>query len=206
MLDPVLEKIFVEKNSFRCLKIYLPGKGREQPGAEEGARRPPRPNSGLGRKGGENAMLGCGLGGTHGDIVLEHHPRHRESPAPTPGGNKYFLWWVKNIFNVRMIFRCVVCREMLSIFALFDGVINEPFTEITSVQLWPGERRGLGWRQVVAAAAEVAGWWLAPALTLGVAVAGPGLAAGRARAPTPATRSTRPPAACTARGPRAARG
>ena len=79
--------------------------------------------------------------------------------------------------------------ELLSIFALFDGVINEPFTEITSVQLWPGERRGLGWRQVVAAAAVVAGWWLAPALTLGVAVAGPGLAAGRARATAPSVRT-----------------
>ena len=38
---------------------------------------------------------------------------------------------------------------------------------------------GLGWRQVAAAAVAV--WWLAPALTLGVAVAGPGLAA---RAPS----------------------
>ena len=33
----------------------------------------------------------------------------------------------------------VLCvGELLSIFALFAGVINEPFTEITSVQLWPG--------------------------------------------------------------------
>ena len=55
--------------------IMLPGKGRLQ-GDDEGARRPPRPpaprpNSGLGRKGGENAMFELGLG-IQGDIICWH--------------------------------------------------------------------------------------------------------------------------------------
>ena len=39
--------------------------------------RPPRPNSGLGRNGGEKAMLGLwGLGGMHGDIIARSHQAH----------------------------------------------------------------------------------------------------------------------------------
>ena len=39
--------------------------------------RPPRPNSGLGRNGGEKAMLGdWGLGGMHGDIIAWSHQAH----------------------------------------------------------------------------------------------------------------------------------
>ena len=47
--------------------VKVPGKGRLQE-ADEGARRPPRPNSGLGRNGGENAMFELGLG-IQGDII-----------------------------------------------------------------------------------------------------------------------------------------
>ena len=39
--------------------------------------RPPRPNSGLGRNGGEKAMLGLGWGlGMHGDIIARSHQAH----------------------------------------------------------------------------------------------------------------------------------
>ena len=52
-------------------RLMWPGKGRLQ-GGDEGCSRPPRPKSGRGRKGGENAMV-LTLG-AHGDII--HSTRH----------------------------------------------------------------------------------------------------------------------------------
>ena len=52
----------------------IPGKGRLH-GGDEGWRRPPRPKSGRGRKGGENAMLRAVA---EGDITT-HRRRHYRS-------------------------------------------------------------------------------------------------------------------------------
>ena len=54
----------------------IPGKGRLH-GGDEGWRRPPRPKSCLGRKGGENAMV-LTLAGPQGDITT-HSTRHYRS-------------------------------------------------------------------------------------------------------------------------------
>ena len=65
-----------EEDGVAGVDDVIPGKGRLH-GGDEGWRRPPRPKSCLGRKGGEKAMV-LTLAGPQGDITT-HSTRHYRS-------------------------------------------------------------------------------------------------------------------------------
>ena len=91
---------------------------------------------------GEEGRRECHVGLRTRRNTRRHRPRtppktSRVTRTDTRGEQIFLL--VDKIFSMSKWYSGVLCGgELLSIFALFDGVINEPFTEITSVQLWPG--------------------------------------------------------------------